>query len=489
MNDLSKKVSSGLIWTYVERLTAQIVTLLVTIILARLIAPEDYGVIAIVTVFITIVDSFVVSGFGNALIQKKDADQLDFSTVFYFSIFFSLIIYFVLFLVAPIIANYYKIASLTLIIRIMGLRLPIAAINSVQQAYVSKTMNFRKFFISTIGGTIFSALAGIGMAVLGCGVWALVVQYLANVTIGTIVLWFTAGWRPKLMYSQKRMNQLFSYGWKIMAVGVMTSVYSNMRNLVIGKKYSSEDLAFSTKGEQFPSTIAGNINSSISKVLFPVLSNNQNDIDTMKRITRKSICVGNYCLLPILCGLATIAGTFVSVFLTDKWIECVPYLQIMCCVYALQPIQTSSLQVVKALGKGNLYLIIDVIKKSFGVLILLVSIFCFDSVLIIILGALVTEIFSVLINIPINKKLLSYTYKEQFIDISRPIILTVIMCLIVSLVGLLNISIGWLVLILQILLGGISYVVLSILTKDPTFKYIISLVKNYIKKDGGEKIE
>ncbi len=481
MSDLSKKVSSGLIWTYAERISAQVVTLLVTIILARLIAPAEYGVIAIVTVFITIADSFVVSGFGNALIQKKDADELDFSTVFYFSIAFSTGIYLLLFAAAPFISSYYDMPSLTLVIRVMGLRLPIAAINSVQQAFVSRSMRFRKFFISTIGGTIFSAVLGIGLACLGYGVWALVAQYLSGVTVSTIVLAFTCGWHPRLMYSQKRMNGMFSFGWKIMAVGVMTSLYSNLRNLVIGKKYSSDDLAYSTKAEQFPSTIAGNINSSISKVLFPVLSDKQNDLDSVKRIMRRSINVGNYVLMPILCGFAMVAEPFVRILLTDKWAECIPYLQIMCIVYALQPLQTSSLQVVKALGKGNLYLVIDLIKKAFGLIVLFVSVFCFESVFAIIMGALITEIFATVLNIPINKILVKYTFREQFADLLRPVLLTGIMCVAVWLVSLLNISL-LLQMILQILVGALVYVLLSVITKDQTFKYILALIKSFLVK-------
>ena len=480
MSDLSKKVSKGLIWTYLERIAAQVVTLIITVVLARLIAPAEYGIIAIVTIFITIADSFVTSGFGNALIQKKDADDLDFSTTFYFSIAFSFVIYLILFFCAPLIAMFYDMPQLIPVIRVMGLRLPIAAINSVQQAYVSKTMEFRKFFFSTIGGTLVSAAAGILFAWLGFGVWALVVQYLSNVTIGTIVLCFTSGWRPKLIYSQKRMNKMLSFGWKIMFVGVATSVYANLRNLAIGKKFNEVELSYSTKGEQFPNTIAGNINSSISKVLFPVLAENQNDIFAIKSIMRRSITVGNYVLMPILFGLAVVAEPFVLVLLGDAWAECIPFLQIMCIVYALQPMQTSSMQAMKALGKGTVYLVSDVIKKIFGIIVLVVTILCFDSVLAIILGALVTEVFAALINIPINKKLIKYTYKEQFLDLLRPTLLTAVMCLAAWLVSLIAMPMP-VRLILQVLAGMVAYVSASIFTRDTTFKYILGLLKKMVK--------
>lgn len=243
-----KQVTGGLVWTYAERITAQLITIIVTIVLARIIAPDEYGIISIVNIFINIANAFVISGFGNSLIQKKDSDELDFSTVLYFSMAFSTIIYLLLFIFAPFIANFYEMDSLVLILRIMGVRLPIAAINSVQQAYISKQMAFKKFFFATLWGTLASAVVGITMAYIGFGIWALVAQYLTNVCIDTIVLSFTSGWRPKMIFSGTRMKGLFSYGWKIMLVGVMTAVYANIRNLVIGKKYNSADLAYSEKG-------------------------------------------------------------------------------------------------------------------------------------------------------------------------------------------------------------------------------------------------
>jgi len=266
-----------------------------------------------------------------------------------------------------------------------------------------------------------------------------------------------------------------------MLVGVMTTLYSNIRNLIIGKKYSGEELAYSTKAEQFPSTIAGNINSSISKVLFPVLANYQDDLSAVKRIMRRAIKVGNYILFPILLGFACVADNFVSVLLTDKWLKCVPYLQIMCVVYALQPIQTSSLQAVKALGKGQLYLVVDIIKKVFGILVLVITVVAFNSVLVIVFGALVTELFATLINFPINKKYFEYSYLEQLLDLVKPSLMTVTMCACVLLVGMLELQ-RWLLLIVQIAAGGLVYLSLSLITKDETYMYIKNLALSYLGK-------
>ena len=482
MQNRVKKVTSGLIWTYAERITAQLITIIVTIVLARLIAPEEYGIISIVNVFINIANAFVISGFGNSLIQKKGADDIDFSTVFYFSIGFSTLIYLLLFFSSPFIAEFYEMPQLSLVIKIMAMRLPIAAINSVQQAYISKRMEFKKFFFATLGGTIISAIVGIIMAYSGFGIWSLVAQYLTNVCIDTIVLSFTSGWKPILVYSSERMKSLFSYGWKIMAVGVMTTLYSNLRNLIIGKKYSSADLAFSEKGEQFPAAIAGNINSSITKVLFPVLSDAQNDIEQVKRMVRRSIKIGSYILFPLMFGFATVADTFVITFLTDKWAGCIPFLRIMCVVYALQPLQTSALQSIKALGKSWLYLWIDIIKKIIGLIILIGSVLLFEDVYYVILGALVIEIISVIILVPINKKLLEYSYKEQFMDLCPIVLLNTAMCLAVILINYVIPFTGIAKLIIDITVGGIVYFMLSFITKNENFLYVMNMIKGRFHK-------
>ena len=482
------QVTGGLVWTYAERLTAQLITIVVTIILARIIAPKEYGIISIVSVFITIANAFVVSGFGNSLIQKKDADELDFSTIFYFSLIISFGLYFLLFISAPYIAAWYDMPLLKIVIRVMGIRLPLAAVNSVQQAYISKKMQFKKFFFATLGGTLVSAVVGISMAYMGFGIWALVAQYLSNVCIDTTVLWFTSGWHPKLLYSHERMKGLFSYGWKIMIVGVMTTLYSNLRNLIIGKKYTSADLAYSEKGEQFPSAIAGNINSSITKVLFPVLSEMQNDMDQMKKAVRRSIKVGSYILFPIMVGFAMVSERFVITFMTEKWIGCVPYLQIMCLTYALQPLQTSALQSIKAVGKSTLYLIIDIVKKIVGIGVLVITVFVFDSVYIIVLGALILEIFGVLVLFPINRKILSYRYSEQIMDIVPNIVVSFIMCISLYLFDSILPSYGFMFLLIEVIFGGIIYMVCSMFLHNESFEYVIKQVKLIIRERLAKKI-
>ena len=236
MQTLKLKTISGLFWRFGERITAQIISFVVSIVLARILMPEQYGIVAIVTIFINLANVFVTSGLGTSLVQKKEADELDFSTMFWASIIFSLMIYTVIFIVSPLIAKIYNNELLTIVLRVMGLKIPIAAINSIQQAYVQREMIFKKFFFSTIIGTIISAFVGIWMALNNFGVWSLVGQYLTNSIIDTVVLAITVKWRPHLVFSIERFKKLFSYGWKIMESSFIGTAFDQFRGLIIAAK-------------------------------------------------------------------------------------------------------------------------------------------------------------------------------------------------------------------------------------------------------------
>lgn len=274
-----------------ERISSQLVSTVVSIILARILMPEDYGIIALVTIFITICDVFISSGFGNALIQKANADEVDFSSVFYASLAISAVLYLVLFFTAPLLAGFYENDIIILIIRVMGIRLPIAAVYSVQQAYVSRNMQFRKFFVATLVGTIASGGVGIGMAYGGCGVWALVGQNMTNVFVNMIVLFVVVRWTPKLVFSFRKIKSLLSYGWKLLVSGLIDTGYNELRGLIIGKMYTTSDLAYYDQGKKYPSLVANNINSSMNSVLLSAMSKRQDDREKVKQATRKSILV------------------------------------------------------------------------------------------------------------------------------------------------------------------------------------------------------
>ena len=275
MNNLKQNVFSNVIWRFAERTGAQLVGFIVSIVLARILSPSDYGIVALVSVFTTIMQVFVDTGLGNALIQKKDADDVDFSTVFYTNIAFCLVLYLIIFISAPLIAKLYNNEALTAVTRVLGLTIVISGVKNVQQAYVSRKMIFKKFFFATLVGTIGAGVLGITLAINGAGVWAVVAQQIFNLTVDTIILWITVKWRPKKFFSFTRLKELFSYGWKLLVSSIIDTVYNNVRQLIIGKFYSSSDLAYYNKAKQFPELIVNNVNTSIDSVLLPTMSREQ----------------------------------------------------------------------------------------------------------------------------------------------------------------------------------------------------------------------
>lgn len=474
-----KSIFSSLLWRFGERLTAQAVTLIVSIVLARLLSPSDYGLLSMVMIFITFSEVLINNGFGTALIQKKNADDIDFSTVFYFQILFSLAIYILLFVASPYIGIFYGNKQIVPVLKLLGLRLIISAVNNVQHAYVSKHMLFRKFFWSTLFGTLLSAVVGLTMAYKGFGVWALVGQYLTNSIVDMIVIFITIPWKPKAMFSFKRLSAMLSYSWKILVNAIFDTLYSQIRALVIGKKYSSEDLAYYNKGQQFPTIIENNINMSVESVLFPAISDIQDEHEKVKRLMRMSIKTSSYVMCPLLIGLAVISQPFVELVLTEKWLPCVPYMQIYCIVLMFNPIHTSNIQAIKAIGRSDIVLKINIVNKVFGIIALLLS-YNYGP-LYIAYSLLATTVIGVVVNTFPNKKLMGYGFLQQISDIAPGILLSLVMAVPTILLGHLPFQ-PFIQIILQILLGGVIYIIASAISKNDSFLFLYGILKGATHK-------
>ena len=425
-------------------------------------------------VFINLANVFVSDGLGEALIQKKNADDTDFSTMFFCSLGLSIVLYVIMFFAAPLIANYYQDVTLVSVLRVLALRLPLAAINTIQHAYVAKQMQFKKFFFSTFGGTLVSAIVGIFMAYHGFGIWALVGQYLSNCFIDTVVLFFTVEWRPHLMFSLLSVKQLLPFGWKLMAAGFISSLYGELRNLVIGKVYSTEDLAFYNKGNHFPSLTVTNVDTSISSVLFPAMSSINNDPNHLRALTRKSMRMSSYVVFPMMMGMCAVGETMIRFLLTDKWIGCVPFLRLSCIYWMIQPLQTANAQAIKACGRSDIYLKLETAKKIIGVGLIFVTMQM--GVMAVVFSNLLVAAISVIMNIYPNKKLIGYGYTDQFKDVFPALFLSSVMGAAVWGIYLLLGNSGY-VLILQIITGAAIYVGLSLLTHNDSFGELLKIVK------------
>lgn len=472
----AKTVTTNFFWRFFERCGAQLVAFVVSIILARLLDPAVYGEIALIMVFTTILQVFVDSGLGTALIQKKDADDLDFSSVFYFNIVACLVMYGVMFFAAPLISDFYHLPHLTPVIRVLSLTIIVSGVRNIQQSYVSRNLIFKKFFFATIGGTLGSAVVGISMAYMGYGVWALVGQQLTNVTLGTIILWVIVHWRPKLLFSLQRLKGLFNYGWKLLVSALIDTGYNHLRHLIIGRIYTAKDLAFYNQGHLFPSVIVTNINTSIDSVLLPAMAAEQDDKDRVRNMTRRAISISTYIMMPMMMGLAVCAEPMVRFVLTEKWLPCVPFLRVFCFTFAFWPVHTANLNAIKALGHSDLFLKLEIIKKIIGLAAILLTMNI--SVMAMAYSLLVTSVLSQIINSWPNKKLLDYNYLAQLKDMIPQILLSVIMgaaIYAVQFAKLNDIS----TLAIQIAAGIAIYALLSKLLNIESFNYLLKTIKNF----------
>lgn len=473
-------VFKNLAWKFMERIGVQGVQFIVQIVLARLLLPNDYGLISLITIFIAIANVFVQSGFNTALIQKKDVDEVDFSSAFYLSLGVAIIMYILIFFGAPLVSNFYREPELTSVLRVLAITLFFGAFNSIQNAVVAKNMQFKNLFFSSLGAALLSGVAGISLAYLGLGVWALVFQQILSQASITIILWFTVKWRPILVFSIERVKGLFNYGSKLLASSLIDTIYGNSRSLVIGKIYNPEVLGMYNRGEQFPDLIVNNINGSIQSVMLPTLSSEQDNKERIKAIVRRSIITSSFIIFPAMVGLATIAETVIRILLTDKWLPCVPFLQISCFIYALMPIHTANLQAINAIGRSDIFLKLEIYKKVIGVIILITTIPY--GVYAIALGECIGSIISSFINAYPNLKLINYSYREQLEDIMPSAIISLIMGIIIYPIKLLNIT-PIVILILQIGIGVIVYIMMAKIFKLECFKYLSSILQELLKKN------
>ena len=472
-----EKVISGLVWTFGERILAQGVSFVLSIILARMLLPSEYGLIAMVMVFINIANVFTSTGFGEALVQKKNADDLDFSTVFVCTLTLSIIIYGALFVGAPYIARFYRVEGITLVLRILSLKIILSSVATVQHAYVQKHMMFRKFFFSTLGGTLFSGVLGILLAYIGAGVWALVVQYLTNTVIDILVLLFTVPWKPQLLFSFERAKSLMTFGWKLVLANLINAIYNELRSLIIGRSYSSADLAYYNKANQIPSLAITNIDTAIGNVVFPVMSTAESK-ERLKSIGRRAMKTTSYIIFPMMVGLIVVSKPLILILLTDKWESSILYMQILCLYWMTQPIQTTNWQIIKAVGRSDLCLKLEIAKKIIGIMLVLIAMKF--GVFAIALSAAVFGMISMVINMIPNKKLIEYSIFEQILDIVPAFFASIIMGVGVHAISFFSLPI-FIQIVAQIVVGCVLYIVISYLFQIEAFSYIVSIVRSKLK--------
>ena len=441
--------------------------------------PQEFGIIAIVNIFIAIADILITSGFSTALIQKKEADEVDFSSAFFAGLVLAAFLYAVVFFCAPLISRLYKNELLTAVIRVCGIKFFISAVNCVQQAYVSRRMIFKKFFFATLFGTVVSGVVGIALALNGAGVWALVVQLLTNPFIDTIVLFITVRWHPHFVFSFERLKSLFNYGWKIMCSYLAGTLFSKLSSLVVGAKYSTTELAYYNRGESLPSLVTNNISSTLESVLFPAISQFQDDKEKMKAAVKRAISLSSYVLMPLLFGLAAVADRLTILLFTQKWEMAIPFVQIFCVYHLTILLSNINLQVIKACGRSDTLLKLEFIKKPLFLVVIILSVQV--SPICLAISTAVYGFVALYIDAFPNKKFINYSFWEQLCDVKYSFLMSAIMGIAVWGIGKIPLG-NLIVVLLQIICGIFIYVCLSLLFKNKDFYYLIDLLKEKFKK-------
>ncbi len=475
-----KKIAGGLFWKVMENGGAQGIQFVVAIILARLLSPAEYGVVGIIMIFIMIANVIVQNGFSTALVQKQHADQVDFSSVCFFDLLVACAMYGALYLAAPAIARFYQIQELKGIVRVLAVVLFPGGIISVQTAYVSRKMEFRGLFLSTLVASAASGAVSIWMAYAGLGVWAIVGQQVAYYFALMTALFALVSWKPSFVFAWGRIRGMFAFGWKLLAASLIDTLFNNLYGLIMGKIYNEEVLGVYNRGDQFPKLIVNNLGSAIQSVLLPAFSSRQSEPGQLRQMVRRAVGVSSFLVLPMLFGLCAVADTLVLALLGEKWMPCVPYLRIMCVAYSFWPIHITNLQAINAMGRSDVFLKLEIMKKAIGILGLLAGAW-FGPLILVSIKALL-DFVTTFINAWPNKKLLEYGIFRQWADILPSLFLSLAMCGAVYGLGLIFPGGPWIKLALQVCSGVAIYIALAFAFGGEGFRYLLDFAKGRLKR-------
>ena len=473
---LKNKTMNALSWSFIERLGQQGIQFFIAIILARLLAPAEFGLIAMLAIFMAVAQSFIDSGFGSALIQNQDATHVDECSIFYFNILVGVIAAGLLCLTAPWIASFYNVPILVPLTRALSLNLVINAFGLIQTTLLTKQINFKAQFKVSLIATFFSGTIGIIMAYNGFGVWSLVAQSLSQNIFRSYLLWLFVSWRPSFIFSIQSLRKLFAFGSKLLFSGLLNTFFENIYLVVIGKLFSPADLGFYSRAKGFQELPVQNISSSVARVTYPVFSSIQDDKVRLKVGVQRALTSMVILSFPLMIGLAVVAGPLVRLLLTDKWLPCVPYLQLLCAAGILYPLHVINLNVLMAQGRSDLFLRLEVLKK---VLVLIAIAITYRwGISAIIIGQVFISLVALYLNAYYTGKILDYPVSAQVKDVAPVMVISIIVGIAAYCVKLIHLQNDVFLLMIQILFGAMVYIVLCRLARIPAFLEIIGMIKH-----------
>ncbi len=479
---LKKRTIAAIVWSGVGHLGTVLITFVSNMILSRLLMPEDFGCIGMLLIFIAISDALAIGGLGQALIQKKDPTHVDYSTVFYCNVLASLFFYFIIYLVAPLVAQFYKMSLLCDIMRVQGLTIIFHAIYVVQSTQLQRNLKFKEFSIRNIAAAICGTIVAIIMAVNGCGVWSLVFSTITASFVSIFLLWNMSKWRPSLEFSWKSFKELFFFGGMIMLSNIFERIYSNIQGLVIGRFYSAKDMGYYSQAYKLEQIPINTISQTVAQVSFPVFSSLQDNLDNVRKAVKKNIICLTYLNFPVSVLMMVLASPLIRLFYGSKWDDAIPYFQILCLAGLFTTINAMNINVIKGLGKGKLFFVVQVSKRIVGISFILIG--AFIGMFGILWAAVGVAVFEFILNGFLNKKLIGYGIFVQIKDVFVNIVMTLL-----SLIPVLIISIAngnqFLIMFFQVLSFLLFYILLSIVLKSEAYmvykKIAVDTIKNFTK--------
>lgn len=476
---LKKKTVKGSIWSFADNLLNVGIQFLVSLVLARILTPHEYGLIGIITIFIAVFNSIVDSGFSSALIRKKEARDIDYNTIFFFNLVLSILLFVLLYIGAPYIGSFFNEPQLVALSRVMGLIVIINAFAIIQRTILVKRIDFKTQTKVSFIASVSSGIIGIAMAMSGFGVWSLVGQQLSYKLLSTVFLWLYGRWFPKLQFSIASFKELFGFGWKLLVSGLIDTVWRQIYQVVIGKCYSSATLGQYTRAEQFVSLCSSNLNVVVSRVTYPVLSSIQDDRDRLKAAYRRIIRLSMLVTFVLVLGLGAVARPMVLVLIGEQWLPCVPILQIICFSYMMYPLHALNLNMLQVQGRSDLFLKLEIYKKILGIGPVLLGIFI--NIYWMLIGGVLTGFFAYYLNAYYSGPFLKYGVWQQVKDVLPSFGVALTMAVIVFGIGYLPWS-PFLLLPLQIVVGAVITVTLCHLFKLEEYIELKNIALAFLNK-------
>lgn len=479
------RVASSLAFKFAERIAAKGLGLIISIVLAHLIAPEIHGLLAIVMVFVNLAQTFVDSGMATALVQNRDTAEDDYSTVFYVSLAIAAVMNVLLYFAAPLIAQLYESEMLISPLRVLALSLFFGAFNAIQTAKLQREMRFGTMMLCSLTGTVVSGVVGVTAALCGAGLWALVIYHMTNVIAVTVSMLAAEKWRPRLVFSGRRARELFGFGWKMLVSSLLTSLYGEIRTLVVGYRYTKTDLAYYNRGFQFPHVISSTLDVSIQSVMLPVMARAQEDRERLRRMLLQTLSASMFVVVPVMLGLAAVAQTLIPLLLGSQWVACIPMLCVFCFSDLVLPVKTTSLSLLKAIGRSDVYMKTELIRRIIMLIVLLVTVLCFDSVMAIAVGYALNSWLDAWIITRAVKGQIGVGWLRQMQAVWKTLLAGAAMFALVWLMNALALPVLF-KLALQILTGAAAYLLFSLALRNDALRFLLGQLRGLLRRGGGK---